>query len=84
MSYANSHTNGLISAVPNQLETAQELRSETQVASLPLQELTPLLSKFLLQGGSILVFLILIWLLLQQLNRLLQALTSLVKAIKQD
>jgi hypothetical protein len=84
MSYIHSRADGLSITVPKQIEIPSELRSETQVASLTHQEISPLLSKFLLQGGSILAFLILLWLLLQQLDRLLKTLTSLVKAIKQD
>jgi len=73
---------GLNSATQKQAQPDQITTSTAQPAISQIPSFSPALDKFILQGGSILAFLIVLWLLLQQFNRLLIALTALVKAIK--
>jgi hypothetical protein len=71
----SSHSNELISGVPNQSKSELKLSSEIPVVQVPIIDLTPLVGKLMSQEGSILLFLIV-------LCALTQMLTSLVKAIK--
>jgi hypothetical protein len=73
---SQTHSSGLFSAVPIQMKVALEIPSTVSTVQGPSLNLSPMLSRFVSQGGSILAFLIV-------LCFLTQALTSLVKAIKE-
>jgi hypothetical protein len=77
-----AHQKGLLSAIPEQGKTALRTTSEAQSDHVLIPGIPNLLSKSIVQGGGILVFLILLWMLLQQFGKILNALTELVKAIK--
>jgi hypothetical protein len=73
---SQAHSSGLFSTVPIQMKLALEIPSTVSTVQSPSLDLPPMLSKFVSQGGSILAFLIV-------LCFLTQAITSLVKAIKE-
>jgi hypothetical protein len=75
MLHFQAHFNGLASTVPTEMELAQKLLPEVPTTRVTPNEISPVLGKFISQGGSILAFLIV-------LCFLTQAITSLVKAIK--
>jgi hypothetical protein len=75
MLHSQTHGSGLVFAALTQMKLAQEAPSEIPTVQISQNDLSPIIGKFISQGGSILAFLIV-------LCFLTQAITSLVKAIK--